>query len=75
MLKNCVLYKIDQKPHEGDSDWKNEYELDWMCLLYGLWPIDRGQRSNLAPGQAVSIGSALEAANPVLYLCARAAHC
>ncbi len=28
VLENCVLYKGDQKPLEGDSDWKNEFELD-----------------------------------------------
>jgi carbamoyltransferase len=28
ILENCVLYKIDQKPLEGDSDWKKEFELD-----------------------------------------------
>ena len=28
MLENCVLYKTDQKPLEGDSDWKKESELD-----------------------------------------------
>jgi carbamoyltransferase len=27
-LENCVLYKTDQKPLEGDSDWKKEFELD-----------------------------------------------
>src|SRR5574337_183360 len=28
VLENCVLYKGDQKPLEGDSDWKKEFELD-----------------------------------------------
>jgi carbamoyltransferase len=28
VLENCVLYKTDQKPLEGDTDWKNEFELD-----------------------------------------------
>ena len=28
LLENCVLYKTDQKPLEGDSDWKKEFELD-----------------------------------------------
>lgn len=28
VLENCVLYKTDQKPLEGDSDWKKEFELD-----------------------------------------------
>ncbi|MBU6482904.1 MAG: hypothetical protein KGS09_20480, partial [Nitrospirae bacterium] len=28
VLENCVLYKPDQKPLEGDSDWKKEFELD-----------------------------------------------
>ncbi|MGZ9203798.1 MAG: carbamoyltransferase family protein [Nitrospira sp.] len=28
VLENCVLLKTDQKPLEGDSDWKKEFELD-----------------------------------------------
>jgi carbamoyltransferase len=28
VLENCVLYKTDQEPLEGDSDWKKEFELD-----------------------------------------------
>ncbi len=28
VLENCVLYKTEQKPLEGDSDWKKEFELD-----------------------------------------------
>jgi carbamoyltransferase len=28
VLENCVLKKGDQKPLEGDSDWKKEFELD-----------------------------------------------
>lgn len=28
VLENCVLMKEDQKPLEGDSDWKKEFELD-----------------------------------------------
>ena len=28
VLENCVLYKTDQAPLEGDSDWKKEFELD-----------------------------------------------
>ena len=28
VLEDCVLYKTDQKPLEGDSDWKKEFELD-----------------------------------------------
>jgi carbamoyltransferase len=28
VLENCVLYKADQKPLEGDTDWKQEFELD-----------------------------------------------
>ncbi|BCA54115.1 conserved hypothetical protein, putative Carbamoyltransferase family protein [Nitrospira sp. KM1] len=28
VLENCVLYKKDQKPLEGDTDWKKEFELD-----------------------------------------------
>lgn len=28
VLENCVLLKADQKPLEGDSDWKKEFELD-----------------------------------------------
>lgn len=28
VLENCVLMKTDQKPLEGDSDWKKEFELD-----------------------------------------------
>jgi carbamoyltransferase len=28
VLENCVLQKADQKPLEGDSDWRKEFELD-----------------------------------------------
>ena len=28
VLENCVLYKSEQKPLEGDTDWKKEFELD-----------------------------------------------
>ena len=28
VLENCVLVKADQKPLEGDSDWRKEFELD-----------------------------------------------
>ena len=28
VLENCVLRKEDQKPLEGDSDWKKEFDLD-----------------------------------------------
>jgi len=28
MLENCLLYKSEQKPLEGDSNWQNEFELD-----------------------------------------------
>jgi len=28
VLENCFLRKEDQKPLEGDSDWKKEFELD-----------------------------------------------
>ena len=28
VLEKCVLYKTDQKPLEGDSDLKKEFELD-----------------------------------------------
>jgi len=28
VLENCVLYKAEQKPLVGDSDWKKEFELD-----------------------------------------------
>jgi carbamoyltransferase len=28
VLENCVLYKSEQKPLEGDTDWKREFELD-----------------------------------------------
>ena len=28
VLENCLLYKADQKPLEGDTDWKKEFELD-----------------------------------------------
>lgn len=28
VLENCVLFKPEQKPLEGDSDWKKEFELD-----------------------------------------------
>jgi carbamoyltransferase len=27
-LENCVLYKSEQKPLEGDTDWRTEFELD-----------------------------------------------
>ncbi|MGH7797798.1 MAG: carbamoyltransferase family protein [Candidatus Binatia bacterium] len=27
-LENCLLYKADQKPVEGDIDWQQEFELD-----------------------------------------------
>jgi len=28
VLENCLLEKAQQKPLEGDSDWRNEFELD-----------------------------------------------
>ncbi|MBI4003274.1 MAG: carbamoyltransferase [Nitrospira defluvii] len=28
VLENCVLYKSEQQPLEGDTDWKKEFELD-----------------------------------------------
>jgi carbamoyltransferase len=28
VLENCLLYKNDQKPLAGDSDWQKEFELD-----------------------------------------------
>lgn len=28
VLENCVLKKSEQKPLQGDADWKNEFELD-----------------------------------------------
>jgi carbamoyltransferase len=28
VLENCILLKNEQKPLEGDSDWKKEFELD-----------------------------------------------
>ncbi|KIE18212.1 hypothetical protein DS62_12905, partial [Smithella sp. SC_K08D17] len=28
VLENCVLLKAEQKPLEGDTDWKKEFELD-----------------------------------------------
>ena len=28
VLENCILLKAQQKPLEGDSDWKKEFELD-----------------------------------------------
>jgi carbamoyltransferase len=28
VLENCVLTKSEQKPLRGDTDWKNEFELD-----------------------------------------------
>ena len=28
VLENCVLFKTDQKPLEGDTDWKKEFDLD-----------------------------------------------
>jgi carbamoyltransferase len=28
VLENCLLYKADQKPIEGDTDWQQEFELD-----------------------------------------------
>lgn len=36
VVENCPLYKTDQKPLEGDSDWKKEFELDWLCLPQGF---------------------------------------
>jgi carbamoyltransferase len=28
VLENCLLYKADQKPLQGDSDWRQEFEMD-----------------------------------------------
>jgi carbamoyltransferase len=28
VLENCLLYKADQKPLEGDTDWQKEFEMD-----------------------------------------------
>ena len=28
VLENCVLYKADQKPLEGDTHWQQEFEMD-----------------------------------------------
>jgi carbamoyltransferase len=28
VLENCLLYKNEQKPLEGDNDWQTEFELD-----------------------------------------------
>jgi carbamoyltransferase len=28
VLENCLLYKADQKPLEGDTDWRKEFALD-----------------------------------------------
>jgi carbamoyltransferase len=28
VLENCLLYKADQKPLEGDTDWRTEFEPD-----------------------------------------------
>jgi carbamoyltransferase len=28
VLENCILLKTEQKPLEGDTDWKNEFALD-----------------------------------------------
>ena len=28
VLENCVLYKADQKPLEGDTNWQAEFEMD-----------------------------------------------
>ena len=28
VLENCLLYKADQKPLEGDTNWQQEFELD-----------------------------------------------
>jgi carbamoyltransferase len=28
VLENCVLYKVDQKPLEGDTNWQQEFDLD-----------------------------------------------
>ncbi len=28
VLENCVLYKEDQKPLEGDTNWQEEFEMD-----------------------------------------------
>src|SRR5262245_12435059 len=28
VLENCLLYKFEQKPLEGDTDWQKEFELD-----------------------------------------------
>jgi carbamoyltransferase len=28
VIENCVLYKADQKPLEGDTNWQQEFEMD-----------------------------------------------
>jgi carbamoyltransferase len=28
VLENCLLYKAEQKPLEGDDDWQQEFEMD-----------------------------------------------
>jgi hypothetical protein len=28
VLGNCVLDKLDQKPLVGDTDWRQEFDLD-----------------------------------------------
>jgi len=28
VLENCLLYKDEQKPLEGDTNWQQEFELD-----------------------------------------------
>lgn len=28
VLENCVLYKSEQKPSEGDTNWQQEFEMD-----------------------------------------------
>jgi carbamoyltransferase len=28
ILENCLLYKSQQKPLEGDTDWQKEFEPD-----------------------------------------------
>jgi carbamoyltransferase len=28
VLENCLLYKSDQKPEEGDTNWQQEFEMD-----------------------------------------------
>jgi carbamoyltransferase len=28
VLENCILQKTEQRPLEGDTDWKKEFELD-----------------------------------------------